>query len=465
MNGMKSLFVLMLAMVSIFTVVGLSACVPPGPTVSPTSPVIESRTVGPGTPTTTYTIPTTKPTTPPTPPQSMLQLAFAGNRNGKYALFLINIDGSGEKQITTAGDYTSPTWSPDGTLIALQDAASGGEAGLGVMNLTDGSIKGIFRGSQPDFSPYGNLVICYSPGSGITAFNLGGVKTSIFKSMQIYWRNPRFSPDASMIAFDDSIPFKPTVTPTTTSSGNLGGKGITSPDQFQGSGPSGNFVRVICVANFDGTNRRQLSAGKDKYDDTYPAWAPDGKRIAFMSNRTGQNQIYVMNADGSAQTRITNDNFENHDPAWSPDGDYIAYVSDHAGISELCIIRPDGTGRTRINRVNELVKAPAWRPLPGHGLGVPPTLPTSSTSPVTTTTPVTTAPSTTGRLIISASGTNGPYSIYVNGGMVGKDSATLNLAPESYRVTIYNSKGTVIKDENSTVIAGKDSIVRVSGAG
>ena len=73
--------------------------------------------------------------------------------------------------------------------------------------------------------------------------------------------------------------------------------------------------------------------------------------------------------------------------------------------------------------------------------------------------------STTGRLNISCSGPNSPYSIYVNGALAGKGSATLNLAPGRYRVTIYNSKGTLVKDETSVVIAGKDSIVKVSGAG
>jgi hypothetical protein len=71
--------------------------------------------------------------------------------------------------------------------------------------------------------------------------------------------------------------------------------------------------------------------------------------------------------------------------------------------------------------------------------------------------------STTGRLFISISGGNGPYDIYVNGSLVGENSVTLTLLPGSYHVMVYNRSGTKIKDETSSVIAGKQSIVSVSG--
>jgi TolB protein len=49
-----------------------------------------------------------------------------------------------------------------------------------------------------------------------------------------------------------------------------------------------------------------------------PAWSPDGKKIAFLSERDGNPEIYVINADGSAQTRLTNNPGEDGDPAWEP---------------------------------------------------------------------------------------------------------------------------------------------------
>ena len=450
MNAPKRLLVLILSVAIILQVSVLAGCAGSG-----SSPAI----------------------TTVTSTQAMPQLAFAGNRNGKYALFLINMDGSGEKQITDASeDIYHPSWSPDGKLIAAQTGGSR----IVIMN-TDGTnlkkLNTVFHQAyesdftSPDFSPYGNLILSVQAQNTIfrviTGLNLGGQESLIFNSgvntSKRALDNPSVSPDASMLAFDDSLSLPAT---GTSDGAGLGGAGIISSTQLNPV-----YVRRICVVDFDGTNLVQLTTSKEKYDDTYSTWSPDGKRIAFMSNRAGgKNQIYVMNADGTGQTQITNDTFENHDPAWSPDGAYIAYVSDHSGISELCIIRPDGTGRARVNRVNESVKTPSWRSLSGQALGVPPTISKPSTPPVTTKTPTgTTIPatnnSTTGRLNISCSGTNSPYSIYVNGALAGKGSATLNLAPGSYRVTIKNSKGTVVKDETSVVIAGKDSIVKVSGAG
>ena len=58
----------------------------------------------------------------------------------------------------------------------------------------------------------------------------------------------------------------------------------------------------------------------DNYaDDFMHSWSPDGTRIAFGSNRDGNGEIYVMNADGSGQTRLTNNPAEDAVPAWSPE--------------------------------------------------------------------------------------------------------------------------------------------------
>ena len=58
-----------------------------------------------------------------------------------------------------------------------------------------------------------------------------------------------------------------------------------------------------------------------------PAWSPDGRRIAFMSDRDENPEIYVMDADGANQTRLTRTELEDSLPAWSPDGRRIAFVS------------------------------------------------------------------------------------------------------------------------------------------
>jgi len=68
--------------------------------------------------------------------------------------------------------------------------------------------------------------------------------------------------------------------------------------------------------NINGSEQTRLT--NDPVDDSYPAWSPDGKKIAFSSERDGNFEVYVMNADGSEQTRLTYNPVDYLYPAWSP---------------------------------------------------------------------------------------------------------------------------------------------------
>jgi TolB protein len=67
--------------------------------------------------------------------------------------------------------------------------------------------------------------------------------------------------------------------------------------------------------NADGTGQTNLT--KNVAGDWSPAWSPDGKKIAFVSQRDGNLEIYVMNADGTGQTRLTDNPAPDEYPAWS----------------------------------------------------------------------------------------------------------------------------------------------------
>ena len=83
----------------------------------------------------------------------------------------------------------------------------------------------------------------------------------------------------------------------------------------------------IYVMNADGSEQTNIS--NNPAFDGYPHWSPDGKKIAFMTSRDGINyEIYVMNADGTSQTRLTNNADLDAEPSWSPDGTKIAFRSD-----------------------------------------------------------------------------------------------------------------------------------------
>ena len=74
----------------------------------------------------------------------------------------------------------------------------------------------------------------------------------------------------------------------------------------------------------DGSGPRNLTQNPAK--DVRPAWSPDGRRIAFVSRRDGNSEVYVMNADGSGKRNLTRDRASDDFPTWSPDGRRIAFL-------------------------------------------------------------------------------------------------------------------------------------------
>ena len=91
---------------------------------------------------------------------------------------------------------------------------------------------------------------------------------------------------------------------------------------------------------------------------------PDGSRIAFVSYRDGDSDIYVMEADGSNQVNLTNNSDSEIEPAWSPDGSQIAFCSTRGDGStyEIFVMNADGTGPVQLTTGEGNDFAPDWSP-------------------------------------------------------------------------------------------------------
>jgi TolB protein len=90
----------------------------------------------------------------------------------------------------------------------------------------------------------------------------------------------------------------------------------------------------------DGKNPRRLT--NHPADDFDPAWSPDDQKIAFVSNRDGNCEIYVMDSDGKNPRNLTNKPADDWGPEWSPDGKRIAFNSERDGNREIYVMDADG---------------------------------------------------------------------------------------------------------------------------
>jgi Tol biopolymer transport system component len=147
---------------------------------------------------------------------------------------------------------------------------------------------------------------------------------------------PAWSPDGARIAFestrDDPSP------------------GLCAP----------NCLYQIYVMNADGSGVTRLT--NNQANDLFPAWSPDGARLAFASGRDGNWEIYVMNAGGGGEERLTNNPAEDFSPAWSPDGTRLAFDTNRDGNYEIYVMNADGGGAKNLTNSPGEDISPAWSP-------------------------------------------------------------------------------------------------------
>jgi TolB protein len=229
-------------------------------------------------------------------------------------IYVMNADGTGQERLTTNDDFDGdPVWSPDGTRIAFTRATGVGtdavRSGIAVMDAVGGSARQITRarGSSfdgtPAWSPDGSRIVFTratfgerSEDATFDLFTVGPDGTGL-KKIVPGGGDPSWSPDGTRIAYA-SIRDR---------------LGITC---FQECLTSGE----IYVAEADGSGQRRLT--RTEADEGSPAWSPDGRRIAFVSDESNrqehEHEIYVMNAGGSKVRRLTQNQVWDLEPAWRP---------------------------------------------------------------------------------------------------------------------------------------------------
>jgi Tol biopolymer transport system component len=126
----------------------------------------------------------------------------------------------------------------------------------------------------------------------------------------------------------------------------------------------------IHVMNADGSGRRRLT--RSPQNDGDPVWSPDGRRLAFVRIRGGRADIYVVNADGGGLRRLAHaiaftpmpgaprSGF-GANPAWSPDGRKIAFMSNRDGTDDIFVVNADGSGLRNLTRSQGHDRTRIWK--------------------------------------------------------------------------------------------------------
>ncbi len=121
----------------------------------------------------------------------------------------------------------------------------------------------------------------------------------------------------------------------------------------------------IYAINPDGSNLVNLT--RDPGWDVSPAWSPDGAQIAFFAMRDRYRELYIMDADGGNVRQLSDAQSVNNGnywaaPAWSPDGRYIAYQTVIDSVPEIVVTTVDGTASYRLSEEQRLDALPVWLP-------------------------------------------------------------------------------------------------------
>jgi Tol biopolymer transport system component len=219
------------------------------------------------------------------------RIAFASDRAGRdaaddsYSIYVMNADGTGAVSLTTG---RSPAWSPDGTKIVFSSARASFRADIYVMNADGSGVTPLAADPESDVSPVwtpdGQKIVFTSYRDGdaeIFIMNADGSNLTKLTDNEGDWDGyPSVSRDGTKIAFAT----------------DRGGGGIDK----------------VYVMDIDGTNQRQRSAA----DDSQPCYSWVNNRICFASRRHGDQEIYVMNEDGSGLARLTSTAGHDYLPDW-----------------------------------------------------------------------------------------------------------------------------------------------------
>jgi len=297
---------------------------------------------------------------PPVPQSPNAKIVFASNRDGSRQIYVMNGDGSNQVRLTFSGANDDfPRWSPDGAKILFQSDRDNPDSGCNDIYMMNADGSGVTRlTSDPNDD---SMATWSSDGSKI-----------VFQSL----RTGNYQIYSMSLNLNTNMDGPPPVNLTNT--GSSDGEPSWSADgsiAFASDRDHTGYASIYVMSS-DGSNQQRLTFGSGTVEDKQPVWSPDGSRIGFVSTRDSttetwqetdddgnyitksqvriNKEIYVMNADGSGQSRLTNDPANDDSPSWSPSGLTILFRSDREReccdpSSQVWSMNADGTNQTNVS--------------------------------------------------------------------------------------------------------------------
>jgi dipeptidyl aminopeptidase/acylaminoacyl peptidase len=205
--------------------------------------------------------------------------------------------------------------------------------GKDVPRVTDGSDD-----TAPAFSPSGKWIVFVRH---------GGPKPGLYRVKADGSNEKRLTNDPS----DDHPAFSPSGEKIVFTRGRL-------PPMKRGPLPTGPDIWVMRV---DGSHEHALTSNPE--EDDYPAFSPNGRRIAFDSRRDGDSEIFVMRADGTHERAITENTRDDYDPNYSPDGQKITFARHQSSMDyDVFAMAADGSRQRRLTNSSRFEGLSAYSP-------------------------------------------------------------------------------------------------------
>ncbi|MDP9158648.1 MAG: protein kinase [Acidobacteriota bacterium] len=307
------------------------------------------------------------------------RLAVDASWAGPRRIWVLDREGHNPQQVTTDTSeevaHIAPAWSPDGKKIAFQNLART-KFDIRVVNLDSKKMSWItndfFSNVRPAWSASGKFIYFSSyPSGGINIWRspikqdgtpdgpLQQVTTGAGQDIEV-----STSPDSKRLAYatlrqNADIWRLPVLPPAGLPSGDPESLISTTREDSRGAwSPDGKMIAFnsdragdmnVWLFSLVDSTTRQLTSGNG--GDFQPTWSPDAKTIVFFSSRSGSPNIWKVAVTSGALTRLTSNAGLSVNPFFSPDGELIAYQSDQSGRLEVWVMKADGSSPRRLTNV------------------------------------------------------------------------------------------------------------------